>query len=111
MATRRTPIRQWETDKRVATLIINRLKRFVMMDATAEPPEVPPGVKPPKSHLMTDAQVRAALGILKKYMPDLKSIEHSGDPDHPVVHEIRRVIIDSPNSADGASVPAAAEPE
>jgi len=111
MGTRRTPIKQWETDKRQATRIINRLMKHLMADGFTPPPEPVEGAKPVKSPLMTDSQVRAALGLLKKYMPDLKSIEHTGNPDHPVVHEIRRVIVDSPHSADAPGVSAAAEPE
>lgn len=110
MATRRTPIRQWEKDRAVANKIINRLMRHVMADAFTEPPPPEEGEKPKKSPLMTDAQVRAALGVLKKYMPDLKSIEHTGDPDRPVVHRIERVIVDPP-AQDPANLPAAAEPE
>lgn len=112
MASRRTPIRQWEVDRRCASQLINRLKKHIMAEGfPGEPEPLQPGEKRAKSALMNDSQVRAALGLLKKYMPDLKSIELTGNPDHPVVHEIRRVIIDSPHSADGAGVPAAAGTE
>jgi len=100
MATRRTPVRQWEVDKRTATRIINRLMKHIDADAFAEPPPVKKGQKPPKSPLMNDSQVRAALGILKKYMPDLKAIEHTGNPDHPVVTAIVRTIVDPVAPAD-----------
>lgn len=102
MATRRTPIRQWEVDRAQAAKILRRLDRFMMCDAEK------PGNK---SRLMTDAQVRAALGVLKKYMPDLKNIEHTGNPDAPVIQRIERVIIDPNPPADPASLQAAAEPE
>lgn len=113
MATRRTPIRQWEVDKRVASQLVNRLKKHIMADGfPPEPAPLEPGEKRPKSVLMNESQVRACLGLLKKYMPDLKSIEHTGNPDHPVVHEIRRVIVDPAHNPDAASVPdpAGAEP-
>lgn len=110
MATRRTPIRQWEVDKSQANKLIRRLMRHIAADAFAEVPPPRPGEKAPKSHLMSDSQVRACLGLLKKYMPDLKSIEHTGNPDHPVVHRIERVIVD-PDPTDSPSLPTAADPE
>jgi len=33
---------------------------------------------------MADSQVRAALGLLKKIVPDLQAVENSGDPDAPM---------------------------
>lgn len=33
---------------------------------------------------MSATQVTAGLGLLKKVLPDLQSIEHSGDPENPV---------------------------
>lgn len=38
---------------------------------------------------MSKSQVSAALGLLKKTLPDLQSVEHSGDAENPV-----RVIMD-----------------
>lgn len=102
MATRRTPIRQWEIDKAIGTRVMNRLLRHVMH----QNPD-----KDPKHHMMTDAQVRAALGILKKYIPDLKHIEHTGNPDAPVIQRIERVIIDPNPPADSQGIRAAAGPE
>lgn len=115
MATRRTPIRQWEINKAQGQKIVNRLLRHVMYVPPPEPVEgetpkpVPPSQDARKC-LLTDAQVRAALGLLKKFIPDLKSIEHTGNPDHPVIHEIRRTIVD-PRPPDGASVSTPADPE
>lgn len=114
MATRRTPIRQWEIEKAQGNKIIKRLMRHIMYTGPATVPDpkdtsLEPRLIPAKE-LMSDAQVRAALGVLKKYMPDLKSIEHTGDPDHPVVHRIERVIVD-PNPTDSPSIPAAADAE
>jgi len=33
---------------------------------------------------MSATQVSAGLGLLRKVLPDLKAMEHSGDPDNPV---------------------------
>jgi hypothetical protein len=33
---------------------------------------------------MSSTQVSAALGLLKKALPDLQAVEHSGDPDKPM---------------------------
>lgn len=110
MATRRTPIRQWELDKAQANKLIKRLMRHINAEGFPGDAEVKPGQKRVKSALLNDSQVRACLGLLKKYMPDLKSIEHTGNPDHPVVHRIERVIID-PATPDGASVSAPPDPE
>lgn len=107
---RKTPRREWETRLIVSKRLVNRLLAHVMADAFAEPEPTPEGEKPKKSKLMTGEQVHACLGLLKKYMPDLKSIELTGDPDRPVVHRIERVIID-PNPTDPASVPATPDPE
>lgn len=114
MAERKTPRRDWETALIVGNRLRNRLLHHIMADAFTEPPPVDPDappVKPKKSPLMTDSQVHACLGLLKKYMPDLKSIEHVGNPDRPVVHEIRRVIIDPANPTDSQGIPAATKPE
>lgn len=108
---RKTPRTPRDIAKGICTRIENRLLRFIAADAFAEPPPLEPDQKRPKSPLMTGDQVHAALGLLKKYKPDLRSIEHLGNSDHPVVHEIRRVIVDSPHATDAASVPTAADPE
>lgn len=42
---------------------------------------------------MTKSQVSAALGLLKKALPDLSSVTLSGDPDAPIVHAIERRIV------------------
>ncbi|NCA24493.1 MAG: hypothetical protein EBS91_07840, partial [Betaproteobacteria bacterium] len=33
---------------------------------------------------MSPTQVSAGLGLLKKVLPDLQTVEHKGDPDNPV---------------------------
>ncbi len=37
---------------------------------------------------MTSTQVSAALGLLKKCVPDLQAVEHGGNPDQPVAMSI-----------------------
>lgn len=120
MAQRRTPRRDWETALIVGNRLVNRLMRHIMADANAikarqilelEHPELfPPDHKPTKSPILTGDQVTATLGLLKKYMPDLKAIELTGNVDKPVVHRIERVIVD-PKPADTPSIPAPTDPE
>jgi hypothetical protein len=38
-------------------------------------------------------RLRAIEILLKKTLPDLKAIEHSGDPEKPVIQRIERVIV------------------
>lgn len=106
MATRKTPRRDWETALIVGNRIENRLLRFINADAFAEPLPVEEGKKPPKSHLMTGDQVHAALGLLKKYKPDLKSVEVTGNPDKPVITRIVRTFVDptGPASEDAPDI-------
>jgi hypothetical protein len=106
--TKRTPR---DIAKMVTTTIENRLLAFIRADAYAEPPPVEAGKKAPRSKLMTAEQVSAALGLLKKYKPDLRSVELKGDPDHPLVTQVTRVLIAKPQDRDGGSVLAAGEPE
>lgn len=120
MAQRRTPRRDWETALIVGNRLVNRLMKHIMADAQAEkallarelehPELIEPGKKPRKSPILTGDQVTATLGLLKKYMPDMKSIELTGNADRPVVSRIERVIVD-PKPADPANIPAAADPE
>lgn len=44
---------------------------------------------------MSPSQVTAGLGLLKKVLPDMQSVTHSGDEDNPVkhIHEVRRTIV------------------
>ena len=44
---------------------------------------------------MASTQVTAALGLLKKTLPDLQVTQLAGDPDQPLIHKIEQVIIDS----------------
>lgn len=111
MAERRTPRRPHETALIVGNRLVNRLMAHIMADAFTEPPPVAEGEKPKKSPLMTESQVHASLGLLKKYMPDLKSVEHTGNPDAPVIQRIERVIVDPNPPTDSPRIPAAADPE
>jgi septum formation inhibitor-activating ATPase MinD len=43
--------------------------------------------------LLDASQVRAIDILLKKVLPDLQSVEHSGDDENPVTHEIRRTVV------------------
>lgn len=70
MATRKnTRIDQKTRDKIQASQLINRLQKHI--DAEQE--------------LMTPSQVTAALGLLKKTCPDLKSVELSGGLETTVI--------------------------
>jgi hypothetical protein len=46
---------------------------------------------------MSASQVSAGLGLLKKALPDLSTVEHMGDADNPIVHRIERLIVDPAN--------------
>lgn len=64
---RRRVVQQDVRDKIQATLIAKHLQDHVV------------GKKK-----MEATQVTAALGLLKKTVPDLQAVQHSGDPDNPV---------------------------
>ena len=67
MGASRTPFKQWETDKRMDKRV-NRLMKHIMNDGSNE--------------LMSASQVTPTLELLKKYRPDLQSIEGTANPDH-----------------------------
>jgi hypothetical protein len=46
---------------------------------------------------LTQGQIKSIEVLLKKSLPDLSSIEVSGDGDKPIVNEIRMVVVDSGN--------------
>lgn len=59
---------------------------------------------------MSSTQVSAGIALLKKTLPDLSSVEVSGDQDNPVhvVSKIERVIVDpKPATSDSESIQAA----
>jgi hypothetical protein len=45
--------------------------------------------------IMDASQVNAAVRLIGKVIPDLKAVEHSGDPENPVkhVHTVERRIV------------------
>ena len=46
---------------------------------------------------MNSTQVSAALGLLKKTLPDLQATQLSGDPDQPLIQRVEQVIVDPQN--------------
>lgn len=44
---------------------------------------------------LSSTQVRAIEILLKKTIPDLSAIEHSGDADNPMAHKVEIAIIDA----------------
>lgn len=70
------PIRIEQMREKIkATLLIKRLEEHIVTDA--EDPLY-------QKRLMNPDQVRAALGLLSKRLPDLKAVELSGDADAPL---------------------------
>jgi hypothetical protein len=51
---------------------------------------------------LSATQIKSIEILLKKSIPDLSAIQHSGDPDRPVLHRIERTIVD-PASANAAN--------
>jgi hypothetical protein len=45
---------------------------------------------------LNQTQVTVGLALLKKVLPDLSNVQHSGDQDNPInhVHRIERVVVD-----------------
>lgn len=43
---------------------------------------------------MSSTQVTAGLGLLKKALPDLSSVELGSNPDKPLLHEILMRVVD-----------------
>jgi hypothetical protein len=82
MAARKHPSHLERTrDKIQASMLINRLQSFV--EGTVE---------------LSGPQVTAALGLIKKVVPDLSAIQHSGEGEGgEIVHRVERVIIDPAN--------------
>jgi hypothetical protein len=80
----------WHPDdvkKRIqASQLINRLTEHALSDAP----------------IMDASQVTAAVKLLGKVVPDLKAVEHSGDPDKPIrtIHRVELVPLVGKNSED-----------
>lgn len=96
MAARTVKIRHdEETRAKIKTSqLINRLQGYVLGKHELEP-----------------GQVTAALGLIKKTLPDLTATELSGDSDKPVaIEHIQRTIVDPKNAGNpdsSGSAPAA----
>lgn len=43
---------------------------------------------------MSATQLRAAEVLLKKCLPDMQGVVHSGDPDNPIVHRTSDLVFD-----------------
>lgn len=58
---------------------------------------------------MSASQVTAGVALLKKVMPDLQSIEHSGDPENPI-ETVTRIELTAPEGHNGSDRAAAQTP-
>ena len=56
---------------------------------------------------MTSTRAQTALGLLKKVMPDLASVDHTGEITH-AIERIEREIID-PTHSDSTHIPTSTE--
>lgn len=81
-ARKRLTHNQKTRDKIQTSMLIQRLEKFVKSD-----PETPDG-DGGKVVNMTGPQVTAALGLLKKTIPDLQSIDGSLDLNHGLTPEL-----------------------
>lgn len=83
MAARKRAFHSEQVRERIqASQLINRLRD----NALAE------------KELMTASQVQSARILLNKSLPDLQSIQHSGDADRPIIQEIRQVVVETRHS-------------
>jgi hypothetical protein len=64
-----------------ASMILKRLQRFI---------EVDPDRPKPSDIRMTRTQVHVALALLRKVLPDLASVEVSGNPEKPLMVQVVR---------------------
>lgn len=78
----RTPSPSWVSgwrDKIQVTRLINRLQTFALDD-----PDQPTAMR------MTRTQAMVALSLLRKVMPDMQSVELSGNADQPITVQVLR---------------------
>jgi hypothetical protein len=91
----RTNLRQQEQTRAAiqTSQLVNRLQRFALADPDVE---------------IDAGRLKAIEVLLRKTLPDLSAVSHSGDEENPVVvTEIKRSIVD-PRNTDSPSVPPAA---
>jgi hypothetical protein len=77
--TQRTNLDGKWRDKIQASMLLNRLSDNALGKLKSE---------------MTSSQVKSAEILLRKCLPDLSATTVSGDPDAPIITEIRETIID-----------------
>lgn len=58
---------------------------------------------------MSATQVTAGIALLKKVLPDLQSIEHTGDPDNPI-ETVTRIELTAPNGYSSDTAATEADP-
>jgi hypothetical protein len=76
-----TKLSQVHRDHIQASMILRRLTKFV---------EIDPDRPRPDDVRMTRTQVHVALALLRKVLPDLASVEVSGNPDKPLMVQVVR---------------------
>lgn len=97
-----TPVDVAARDKIKATQLVDRLQAFVMAkdyDYDGDDDLLTKAQKKEWSdnriQRMSPAQVSAALGLIKKVIPDLAAVQISGNPEEPLhITEVRRIIVD-----------------
>ena len=90
MAARLSPKHDALTREKIrATQIVKRLEGFTLSEPD---PQTGVAIK------MSKEQVAAGIALLRKCLPDLANVSLSGDEANPMVHEIRRVIVDPKNN-------------
>lgn len=85
VARKRLSHSQKTRDKIQASMILQRLENFIQTDS-----ETGVATEGVTAVNMTGPQVTAALGLLKKTLPDLQAIEHSGEVDLGLSEELQK---------------------
>lgn len=76
------------TRKRIqTTMLVKRLEEHILSKGELIDGELI------NKDLMSQSQVTAALGLLKKTLPDLQAITHSGDQDNPIQAAVKVTFI------------------
>lgn len=85
MAARLSPKHDALTREKIRTTqLVKRVEGFALSE---------PDPQTGKPIQMSDAQVRAALGLLKKSLPDLSSTQIEGSDEKPILHQIEHIIV------------------